>query len=92
MWSGSTPNSRVVTLEVEVHVNIHSFCVSAYFPARGTACPVVSVCHTPVSARLLTHPDDSSTTALSHLQTVAHPITEQIYISMETLHMVAELC
>ena len=68
LWSGSTQNSQVVTCEVEFHVNSNLSCVSVYFRARYTACPVVGVGHTPVSARLLTHPDVSSTSALSQLQ------------------------
>ena len=34
LWSGSTPNSQVVTCGVEFHVNSNSSCVSAYFPAQ----------------------------------------------------------
>ena len=72
LWLGSTPDSQVVTCGAEFHVNSNSSCVSAYFPARCTACPAVSVCHTLVSARLLTHPDDSSTSALSQLKKHLH--------------------
>ena len=68
LWPGSTPNSQVLTCGAEFHVNSNSSCVSAYFLARCTACPAVSVCHTLVSARLLTHPDDSSISALSQLK------------------------
>ena len=70
LWSGSTPISQVVTRGVEFHVNSKSSGVSAYFPARCTACPVVSVCHTLVSAGLLTHPDDSSNSVLSQLKNI----------------------
>ena len=56
LWSGSTPNWQVATVGAEFHVNSHSSCVSAYFHASCTECPFVSVCHTRVSARLLTHP------------------------------------
>ena len=83
LWSESTPYSQVVTCEVEFHVNSNSSCASAYFPARCTTCPVVWVCHTPLSARLLTHPDDSSTSALSQLKTFVHPISQQFRISMK---------
>ena len=44
--------------------------------------PVVIVSHTPVSARLLIHPDDTSTSALPQLKKFAHPISQQIHTSM----------
>ena len=34
------------------------------------------------SARMLTHPDDSSSSALSRLKTFANPISQQVHISM----------
>ena len=89
LWSGSTTNSQVMTCGVDgFHVNSNSSCVSGCFPARCTACLVVGVCHTPVSARLLTHPDDSSTSAFfatqnirtSHQSADSH-FNEQLYSS-----------
>ena len=37
------------------------------------------------SARMLTHHNDSSTSAPSRLKTIAHPINQQIRITMKTL-------
>ena len=57
---------------------IWCFCVP---PARCTACAGVSVRYTIDSTRLLTHPDDSSPSALSQLKTFAHPNSQQIRVS-----------
>ena len=42
-------------------------------------------CQTPVSARLLTYLDDSSTSASSQITTFAHPISQQIHMTMKNL-------
>ena len=72
---------KVETCGEEFYVNSKSSCVSAYVPARCTAGPVVSVCHSLDSARLLTHPDDPFNSALSQLKPFAHPISQSIHIA-----------
>ena len=55
-----------------------SLCISLHIAQLVPLSVFVSV----DNARMLTHPDDSSTSAFSRLISVAHSISQQIHISM----------
>ena len=84
LWSGSTQFagrdqwSRGSREKQAIH---HVFLRTSLHVAQ--LLPLFSVCHTLDSARLLTTPDDSSTSPLSQLKTFAHAISQQIHMSVK---------
>ena len=85
LWQCSTPNSQVRTCGEEFHVSSTSSCSSLRIsPARWHS---LSSCRGYVffhSARILTHPDDSSASASFATQNISqNSIGQQIHIAMK---------
>ena len=80
-WTGSTPSSQSRELWSGVsceHQFILCFCILPCTLQGLSRRPCLShSSHTPVRARLMTHPDKSSASALSQITSFAHPISQR---------------